>query len=140
MITTENTLLVEFIPGKQGHVEAPVHLADGSVSTYFGLKVKRVVDGECNILSDFDVDEDCCKIDCLRGREGNHVVTVAAPDNYHDNFHWIVWVIDEINPDTTQLVFKNAPREATEEEVVQLNNMFPGYLEACYFDEEESLK
>ena len=140
MLTRENTFLIEFVPGDQGQVQAPVIRNDGTSFTYFGLKVMRIIDGNCEVLSQYTVEDDCCSIDCLVGKEGYWVASVAAPDSKQANFHWVLWQIDAINPETTQLVFRSNIRNATEEEVVILNEIFPEYLENCYYDEKERVK
>lgn len=137
----EEVFLVEFIPGMDGHLEAPVVKEDsGMVDTYHGLKIKRIVDGNCEILSDFDPSSECCDMECLRDKQGSFIVSAAAPDNNHEGFHWVVWEIDAMNEDGTQLVFKRNIREADDNEIKLLNEIFPEYIDNCYVDETERMK
>lgn len=103
----------------------------GSDKQIKGFKPHRIISHESKVVAHYDRETDKTPIDYLLNKEGHFLVTVAAPDKFVNEHHWVWWEMGQ-SLDNNAVYLKKGPLKATEEETALLDDLFKTYRENAY--------
>lgn len=124
-LDTTNIFFMEFVEDTE--VRMPFFNEKGERGELKGLKPFTIYDSESKLLARYNEESKSCPIDCLEGKEGHTVVAVSAPSRDIDDFHWVIWKIDQVLDDGHVSLI--GPAIADEEDSGKIEEVYPGLLQ-----------